>query len=235
VTSSASTGDDEDLGFVLVHGIGVSHRYLAPIHDALSAVGIVHSVDLPGFGGLPKPDGDLDIGEMADLIARVLDEVAPGPSILIGHSMGTQWVTELAARRPDLVSHLVLIGPVADDRHRSVLAQSTALALDTLGEPVRGNLAVLTGYLRCGPLWYLTQLRHMLAYRLEDRLGDIAQPVLIVRGGEDPIAGPEWCRRLRDRARDGSFVWMPRHRHLVQWTAPRTVRAAILDFVGSRG
>jgi pimeloyl-ACP methyl ester carboxylesterase len=123
------------------------------------------------------------------------------------------------------------MGPVADEDHRSVPRQSIALTVDTLGEPLGGNIAVLTDYLRCGTAWYLKQLRHMLAYRLEDRLPNVTRPVLVVRGGNDPIAGLEWCRLLRDSAGEGRFVYMPSHRHLVQWTAPRAVRAAIMEFV----
>ncbi|WP_199484450.1 alpha/beta fold hydrolase, partial [Microbacterium sp. C448] len=121
------------------------------------------------------------------------------PAVLVGHSMGAQWVVELARQRPDLAASVVLIGPVADDEHRTIRAQSLALALDTLGEPPVVNAIVFAEYIRCGMPWYLTQLRHMMAYPIEDGVADLVVPVLIVRGGNDPVAGLEWCRRLSDR------------------------------------
>ncbi len=146
------------------HGIGMSHRYLARLHDRLALTGVAISIDLPGFGGLPKPGRDVDIAEMAAALAEVIDDLQVGAVTLVGQSMGTQWVTELAVIRPDLVDRLVLIGPVTDDRARTPLAQSAALTLDTLLEPPGANALVFTDYLRCGPRWYLLQVRHMLAY-----------------------------------------------------------------------
>ncbi|MHC2999123.1 alpha/beta fold hydrolase [Microbacterium sp. HJ5] len=213
---------------VLVHGIGVSHRYLSRLHAELAQTRSVHSLDLPGFGGLPKPVGDVDVPRMAEGIATVLASLDVGPVVLVGHSMGSQWVVEVGARRPDLVTHVVAMGPVADARHRSVFAQTAALAVDTLGETPAINAVVFTDYLRCGPRWYLAQLRHMLAYRIEDRAAALTRPLLVVRGSRDPIAGMEWCRLLRDRADDGSLVVIPGGHHVAQQSRPRAVAAAIL-------
>jgi pimeloyl-ACP methyl ester carboxylesterase len=220
--------------FVLVHGIGVSHRYLSRLHDQLSWAGTVHSIDLPGFGGLPKPDRTPSIAEMAEAIGELLTRLDVSGSVLVGHSMGCQWVVELAAQRPDLAEIVVAMGPVVDSEHRSVLAQSVALARDTLGEPVGANLAVFTDYVRCGTTWYSKQLRLMLEYRIEDRIAELSMPVVVLRGGRDPVAGPEWCRRLRDRARDGMLIVVPGHHHVVQHSAPRAVASAILAQLPSR-
>ena len=44
--------------YVLVHGIGASHRYLTPLHADLARSADVYSIDLPGFGGAtPGPRG----------------------------------------------------------------------------------------------------------------------------------------------------------------------------------
>jgi pimeloyl-ACP methyl ester carboxylesterase len=158
----------------------------------------VYSFDLPGFGGLPKPGTAPDVTRMATGIA---DRLGLRAVVVIGHSMGAQWVTELALMRPDVVSGLVLMGPVTDDRHRSLGCQALALARDVIGEPPSTNAVVLRDYLRCGPRWFLKQARFMLSYPLEDRVGSLAMPVLILRGGNDPIAGTSWSGRLRARAR----------------------------------
>ena len=229
----SSTADHADaVTYVLVHGIGVSHRYLARLHRELARTSHVHSIDLPGFGGLPKPPRPLEVAEMSAALATVLERMDVGRAVLVGHSMGTQWVVELSLQRPALASHLVLIGPVADHRHRTAFAQSAALAVDTLGEPIDGNAMVFSDYLRCGPRWYLDQLREMLDYPLEERVRATGVPLLILRGGRDPIAGVEWSRRLRDNAPRASLVVLPRHRHLVQHTAPRGVTSAIAAFLG---
>ena len=229
LTSGAVTPDAATL--VLVHGIGVSHRYLARLHRELSRTRQVISIDMPGFGGLPKPAASPTVAEAARALGVVLDRLGLAAPVLVGHSMGCQWVVELAAQRPELASHVVVMGPVCDDRHRTALAQSVALAVDTLGEPPSGNALVFVDYLRCGPRWYLRQLREMVAYAIEDRAALLTVPLLILRGGDDPIAGLDWCRRLRERVPDARVVVVPGHRHLVQHTAPRTVRDAIETFL----
>lgn len=217
---------------VLVHGIGVSHRYLARLHTVLAHGGrTVYSVDLPGFGGLPKPTRDLDVPAMAAALAELIESLAAEPVVLVGHSMGSQWAVEVGIQHPELVSHVVAMGPVADARHRSVWAQTVALAKDTFGEAPEINALVFSDYVRCGIPWYLTQLRHMLSYPIEDRVGSLARPLTIVRGARDPIAGLDWCRTLRDRAMDADLVLIPGQHHVAQHGAPRAVAAAILAHV----
>ena len=218
---------------VLIHGVGVSHRYLDRLQTELTTTHDVYSIDLPGFGGLPKPAESLTVPAMARALAVALGRIGIGRATLIGHSMGAQWVVELVAQRPELAALAVVIGPVCDSRYRTVAAQSVALAVDSLAEPISGNALVFTDYLRCGPRWYLDQVRQMLAYRTDRRVGDLTMPLLIIRGGNDTIAGMEWCRTLRDRARTASLVTVPGHRHLVQYSAPRTVASAIREFSAS--
>lgn len=218
---------------VLIHGIGVSHRYYERLHRRLGIEARVASIDLPGFGGLPKPHWNPTIGEMAAALAEVLDRLGVRSAVLVGQSMGAQWVAELAARRPDLASHVVLIGPVSDERHRTPLAQGVALLADILREPPRSNLPVFTDYVRCGPRWFDAQLRWMLSYRLEDAVARLTMPLLILRGARDPIAGMRWCRELRDTAPEARLVLVPGAPHNAQTTAPVAVASALLAFVAA--
>lgn len=100
--------------FVLVHGIGMSHRYFDRLQDELIEYGDTLILDLPGFGGTPTPGHRMTVGDYATVIGRALDDEGAGGCVVIGHSMGAQFVTELALGRPDLVSRLVLIGPTSD-------------------------------------------------------------------------------------------------------------------------
>lgn len=213
---------------VLIHGIGMSHRYLSRLHDVLAESTRVVSVDLPGFAGLPKPSDDVDVTTMGRALADVVATFDEDRIVWVGHSMGAQWVIEAAIHRPDAVAAVVIIGPVADEDHRSPVSQAAGLTLDTLGETPSINAVVLTDYLRCGVAWYLRQLRHMLAYPIEKRLRRVDAPVLVMRGGRDPIAGREWCRRLRDQTRVSRLVEVPGHHHVVQQSASRAVADGIL-------
>ena len=216
--------------FVLVHGIGMSHRYLARLHDELAGAGTVHSVDLPGFGGTARPAERMSIADGAAALGDTLDSLGVSGVVLVGHSMGAQFVTELAARRPALVTHLVLIGPAIDPGRARPIIQALDLTRDALKEPPSGNALTFMDYLRCGPRWYLTELAPLLEYRTDDRLRDVVAPTLVVRGGDDPIARQEWCAELAAIGVDGSLVTIPGHRHLVQHTAAAQTAAAVLTF-----
>jgi pimeloyl-ACP methyl ester carboxylesterase len=151
VASTPGPGTADAPVFVLVHGIGMSHRYFNRLHGELAGAGAVHSVDLPGFGRSPKPADGVTIEQYADYLGELLPMLSDGPVLLVGHSMGAQFVTETAVRHPALVAQLVLIAGVTDPTRDSALRQGLALARDTLKEPVGGTLIVLGDYLRCGP------------------------------------------------------------------------------------
>lgn len=227
VISDASIADASRPTVVLVHGIGASHRYFARLHKQLEIDSTVYSLDLPGFGGVLKPAFSPTVREMALLIANVLDELSVSDAVLVGHSMGAQWVVELALLRPDLASLVVAIGPVADSAHRTLPAQSRALAVDVLGEPPLTNALVFLDYLRCGAVYYLAQSKPMLSYPIDERVASLTRPLLVIRGGNDPIASERWARRLVSRTPAGCLVTVPRNRHVVQFTAPKAVAGAI--------
>ncbi|MBP1133934.1 pimeloyl-ACP methyl ester carboxylesterase [Arthrobacter sp. PvP023] len=222
--------------FVLIHGIGVSHRYLVRLHRVLAGVADTISIDLPGFGSTPRPDRQLRVADQAAFIHDVLDQAGVGLRVLVGHSMGAQFVLEAALQRPEQVPHVVLMGPVVDVRRRTLPRQIMALTKDALLHETPGsNALVFSDYMRCGPLWYLKQLRVMMNYRTEERIRGLTMPVLILRGASDPIATGEWCRILARRAPAGTLVEVPGCGHVVQHTGTARVADAITGFTGLPG
>ena len=171
----------------------------------------------------------LSIGLLGLMLAETVDPLGSDRLVLIGHSMGVQWVIEAAAHLGDAVRSVVLIGPVVDDAHRSMAAQARALAIDTMGESSLINAIVVTDYLRCGIRWYLRQVRHMVAYPTLERIRMLAVPVLVIRGSRDPVTGRRWCRRLVSAASNARLVEVPGQHHVVQHSAPRAVAGAIRE------
>ncbi|ROS26074.1 pimeloyl-ACP methyl ester carboxylesterase [Cellulomonas sp. PhB150] len=207
----------------------MSHRYLARLHRELVREGAVHSVVLPGFGGTRKPSGVMSVPDGAALLGEALDALGIACAVLVGHSMGAQFVTELAVQRPSLVTHLVLVGPVTDRARARPLAQALDLTRNSLRESPSGNALTVTDYLRCGPRWYLTELAPMLEYRTDERLRRVTAPTLVLRGGNDPVARGPWCAHLAGAAPAGTLVEIPRHRHLVQHTAAHATAAVVVE------
>ncbi|MBT2533648.1 alpha/beta fold hydrolase [Arthrobacter sp. ISL-48] len=230
--SLADGGSVPRATYVLLHGIGVSHRYLARLHQELAMSADVYSFDLPGFGDAPQPRRQVPVGEYAAFVNAALAGAGVRSCVVIGHSMGTQFAVELALQEPGLVAGVVLMGPVVDSGRKSVLAQATALTRDAMfSESLSSNVVVFSDYVRAGPRWYLTELPVMMSYPLESRVQGVSQPVLVMRGSRDPVARHPWCERLSKQAPQGTLVEIPGQGHVFQHTAPRPAAAAISSWV----
>ncbi|WP_051476600.1 alpha/beta hydrolase [Arthrobacter sp. Br18] len=230
-SATLSQADPDTPVFVMVHGIGLSHRYFDRLQAELIQHGHTHVLDLPGFGGTPTPEQQLEVDDYAAVIGDALDAAGIDSCVLIGHSMGAQFVTELALQRPDVVSELVLIGPVTDSARRSVIWHTLALGLDSLMERPLTNAIVFTDYARCGLPWYFTELPVMLQYRLHERLPQATQPVLIIRGSNDPVSRRPWCSRLVAAARDGRLVEIPGQPHVAHRGGAQKTTEAIVTLL----
>jgi len=108
---------------VLVHGIGMGRKVFGDLVQHLDGEALVVALDLPGYGDAPEPTRTPTIERMADLVAAYLRHLGRGLVVLLGHSMGTQVVTETAARHPDTVDRLVLVAPTVDRHRRRALHQ----------------------------------------------------------------------------------------------------------------
>lgn len=217
--------------FVLVHGIGVSSRYFRRLAVELTRFGTVYAVDLPGFGGSPRPPGQLTVEAGAALLEAFLRSEGMEGAILVGHSMGSQWVVETAAVHGSRVGGIVIAGAVVDERARQPWQQGMRLGRDVLRESPTANWIVATDYMRSGLRWYFTELPVMLGYPIEQRLPLVSVPVLVLRGARDPIAPRAWSVKLARMARDGRFVEVPSAAHVVQHTKPTLVAGILADFV----
>jgi len=223
-------GDGPATPTVLVHGIGVARLYFTRLETVLASAGPVVTLELPGFGRAPKrPDRSVPptIEEHARLVADLLRRHGGTGYRIVGHSMGTQIVADLAVRNPDLVGELALLGPVTDPAARDALRQGLRLARDTLGETPPTNVAVFTDYARTGPRWYLRTLPFMLGYDLSAVLPRIAAPTVVMRGARDPIAPHGWTEQVARLVPRSRFVEVPGARHVVQFTHPERVAAEL--------
>ena len=216
--------------FAVVHGIGLSHRPYGRLARELRRHGTVVGLDLPGFGGMRKPASAVSVEEFAVCVRETITELQLRPVIAIGHSMGAQIALELALAAPGQVDLVVVIGPVVNPRHRTLIQQMFALARDTIREPAATNLMVLRDYLTCGMSWYLLEAREMIRYRTDFRAVDLDVPILAIRGQDDVIAPADWCDWLADQGPLGSSVSVPGHRHVVSHSAPEITAQLIADF-----
>jgi len=208
---------------VLVHGIGMGRKVFGDLVRRLEHDTLVIALDLPGYGDAPEPARTPTMERLADLVAAYLDHLGCGPVVLLGHSMGTQVVTEVAVRHPRTLSHLVLVAPTVDRRRRRALAQLWRLGRDLWGENLKVLLLGAREYVRAGP-HLRRKMRAMLVHRPENAYPRIAAPTLVIRGELDVVVPGEWFDEVVAAIPDARAFVVPGHRHetLIRTAGPAT-------------
>lgn len=188
---------------MLVHGLGVSHRYFARLRRLLPRA---QAPDLDGR----------TVDELTDSLVRVLRPRA----LLVANSLGCQVAGEAALRVP--VRGLVLIGPTWDPAAPTVARQLVRLLNGGYREPP-SLIPVLVGeYARWGPRRILAGARSMLDHPFAERLALVDAPVVVVRGEHDPVCGGPWAELVAGVA-SAPLVTVPGAAHAVHWSHPEAV------------
>ena len=121
---------------VFVHGAGQNHTiWVLPTRHFVRKGFNVLAVDLPGHGRSAGPCLS-SIEQMADWIAKLLRVAGLARAGLVGHSMGSLVALATAARHPDRVRALALVGTAApmpvNDALLSASAANEQTALEML-------------------------------------------------------------------------------------------------------
>jgi pimeloyl-ACP methyl ester carboxylesterase len=155
-------------------------------------------------------------------------------STVVGHSLGAQVAADLAARHPDLASHIALAGPTVDQRSRSVGAQLARWFANAPTEPPAFNALATYEVAEIGPARMLRSFRLAVDDAIEDKLLDIGCPVLLVRGERDRVAPQRWLEELREHRPGSRVAVMAEAAHTVVYSHPVELARLILDHVAGR-
>jgi pimeloyl-ACP methyl ester carboxylesterase len=226
--------DGEGPAVLLVHGLGGTANFYQVQADALAERFRVIRVDSAGAGRSPNAE-DISVESHADDLAAVLDALDIESAAVVGHSMGTLVVRALAARHPDKVSALVLLGAVAEpteaarkaqrDRAAILRAEGTAavapgVVANALSEATRRDKPEVAAFvrelvMRQDPEGYA---RNCEALAAASDPGPISTttPLLLITGDADKVGPPEISRALADAHGDATVEILPGVGH---WTA----------------
>lgn len=225
-----------------------SYRFLRA--DLVGAGYRVATMDLRGHGDSDQSFTEYGDEPTADDLEALLLELG-GPALLIGNSMAAGSAVLVAARRPELVSGLVLIGPFVRGPSASAL---TRLATRTLmARPwvvAAWNLYLPKLYAGARPddfaqyraavseamkrpgyakaFSLTTRTRHDAA---EQALPSVTAPTLIVMGEQDPDF-PDPAREaswIKDQL-SGDVLMVPQAGHYPQSQRPDLVGPAVAAF-----
>ena len=236
---------------VFVHGAGNDHsvwalqsRYFA--HHGWNVL----AVDLPGHGksgGVALPS----VESIADWIQALLDAAGIARAALVGHSLGSLATLECAARFPERVEKLALLGPAAPMPVSEAL-QDAAKRDDNVACELITGWSYSAGKQLGGnqvPGMWLTGNALRLLERAKpgvlhadlvacDRYGAgvanaaaVRCPSLVILGARDIMAPPKNARNLIDALPDAKVVTIPDCGHALMAEQPDVVLDALRAFL----
>ena len=218
---------------VLLHGFGVSGRYMLPLAHSLAGRFTVFTPELPGYGRSERPRVPLGIGGLAAALAGCLDALELERPALVANSMGCQVVTDLVVRHPERAGPLALIGPTVDPAQRLARRQVLSGLRDAAHEPLSLLAHAANDSAEIGIRALLATVRSVLADRIEERLPLIEQPTLVLRGQDDRFVSAEWAEQVATLLPDARLFTVPGEPHAVHYTRPdlvaRVLRQLLLE------
>jgi pimeloyl-ACP methyl ester carboxylesterase len=230
-TRQAGFPESHRVPIVLVHGLGMSSRYMAPLARRLARHGAVYAPDLPGFGRSATPTHTLNVGELAEVLIAWMDAQGLGQVSLIGNSLGCQVIVETAFRFPERASRLVLVAPTMDRHARTAATNIYRLVVDAWCEPWSLLFLAAWAYWDTGFVRLWRTLQHGLEHRVEELLPGLALPTLVVRGAMDPIVPQPWVEEVTQLLPHGRLIVIPKGTHAVHYAMPDLVLTSIEPFL----
>lgn len=214
----------------------------------------VLALDLPGHcrseGEPPR-----SVEEAADFVLALLDAAGVAKAALVGHSFGALIALEAAARAPERVTHLALLGVA------SPMKVSPALLENSQHQPMKAihMVNVFSHSMMAPPpsalgpgTWLYGGARALMKRVLasnprvnvfhrgfvacdsyaggEAAMGKVRCPVLFVLGRSDSMAPPRAAQPLQQKAANGRTV-LVEGGHQMMTEAPDAVLAALQDFL----
>jgi pimeloyl-ACP methyl ester carboxylesterase len=230
---------------VFVHGAGLDHSWWGLQSRYFGYHGFnVLALDLPAHGRSAGP-ALAAIGEMADWVAKVLDEKGIKSAVLVGHSMGSLIALEFAARYPERAERIALIGVAypmkVSEAFLDAARRNDHAAYDM--ETIWGHAAQvpLGGNPNPGMWMYgdsLARLRRLAPGVLYSDLkacndfelaGNVACPALLVLGKRDAMTPPKAAVSLSEKIQ-AKTVTVSFSGHSLMAEAPDATLDALIPF-----
>ena len=252
----ASTGghefDPKKPGLIFIHGAGMDHSVWSTLARYFANHGRAVLVpDLPGHGG---SEGPLlgTIPAMADWVLALAHAAKLGTVALVGHSMGALIALEAAAKAPDRIAALALLGAAARmPVHPDLLAAARAndhKAIDMIASWAHGPVGSIGGQ-RAPGLWTLGGGVRVLERAPKGALGtDLAAcdayqgavaaaakvrcPTLLLLGAEDRMTPVKGAAPLKEALAKATQIVLPGTGHMMMTERANETIAALKTVIG---
>ncbi|MFO1330636.1 MAG: alpha/beta fold hydrolase [Rubrivivax sp.] len=247
---------------LLLHGIGGGAAMWGEQGSdsvaALAGAGLrAVAVDLPGYGGSATL-GPVSLAGMVDAVVALIGTLAPRRVALVGHSMGGMVAQELAATRPGVALHALVLactspafGKPEGDWQAKFVADRLAPLDAGLGMPgmaaklvpamvspqaVPGAQArALAVMARVPEATYRAALASIVAFDRRAALPAIAVPTLCLAAEHDRTAPPEVMQRMAAKITGAEYLCLSAAGHIANVEQPAAFNGAVLAFLQRHG
>ncbi|MFH1435166.1 MAG: alpha/beta hydrolase [Pseudomonadota bacterium] len=249
------SGQGEPL--LMIPGLGMEHREYSWLAAGLEPHCRILAFDNRGAGQSDKPKGPYSVEMLADDAAGLLDVLGAGRTSVFGISFGAKIAQMLALRRPDLVDRLILgcsyfSGAIEKVKMPPESFQAMKGPGGTREEVARRvfSIALSERFVLERPevfeqlvRWrierpiiyrgYFGQLKAILAFDIEDRVGTISNDTLILHGSEDRIVPVQRAHDLHAALRNSTVEILEGAGHLFFIEQPERTAGLMVDFLAS--
>jgi pimeloyl-ACP methyl ester carboxylesterase len=235
---------------LLLHGYADSWFSYSRILPLLPAGVRAVVPDQRGHGKSDRPADGYAPDDFAEDAIQLLDALGIERAVVVGHSMGSFIAQKIAAKAPERVERLVLIGSAATARNEAT--RQLLNEVETLSDPVGTDFVrsfqsstihrpvpadffeqIVTESLKVPARVWKAALTGLLTADLTADFAKIRCPVLILGGDRDGVFARAEQERLATCISGATLKLYPDIGHDPQWEAPDDVVFDLLAFLQS--
>ncbi|PMR73254.1 alpha/beta fold hydrolase [Billgrantia endophytica] len=205
---------------VLIHGSGLSGRYMIPTARELASDFPVYVPDIPGYGDSGDPGEVLSIPRMSEWLVAWMDAIGLERASFLGNSFGCQVIVDLAMRYPERADRLILQGPTTPPDERSTFWQFVRWRQNEPYNPEMLGEVTMPEYGKAGIWRMIRSYVFQVTDPIEEKVREVEAPALVIRGEYDPITHQAFAEMLARRLPRGELQVLPNIAHTLVFTAP---------------
>jgi pimeloyl-ACP methyl ester carboxylesterase len=228
---------------LVLHG-GAGPVSVARFVEAMSATHRVLAPTQPGFGGTPRPEWLMNIGDIAQTYSELLERYELQDVLVIGFSMGGWVASELSTRAEGRMRGVILVdgagGIRVEGHHVANVFALTPQQLSALSYHDPATFGIDPSRMAPEQIAAMAANFKTLAIYLRDqesqdptlraRLAKVKKPALVIWGDSDRIISREYSQDYANAFPRGRLEVIEKCGHLPQVEQPERLMALISGF-----
>lgn len=228
------------LPLVFLHGFPLGRGVWQRQIDAFRSSYRVVAPDLCGFGDRDTQPGPTTMAQYATDVRASLLQLATGPAVLVGHSMGGYVALAFARLFPEMLRGLVLVGTKAGPDTAEAAAARRAMAEKVKTEGVQVVVEAMASRMLAADNQDARMVQQVRGFMFSTKpmgligallgmaerpdatalLAQIVAPTLVITGADDTLIPPAESKKLAEAIPGAQLDVIPHAGHLVAFEQP---------------